>query len=62
MKLNDAQVAVNIDRFANTTAGTIPICLSEAVECGKIQRGDKVLMASFGAGWTWGSILMQWEA
>jgi 3-oxoacyl-[acyl-carrier-protein] synthase-3 len=62
MKLNDAQVAINIDRFANTTAGTIPICLSEAVECGKIQKGDKVLMASFGAGWTWGSILMQWEA
>jgi len=62
MKLNDAQVAVNIDRFANTTAGTIPICLSEAVEGGKIQKGDKVLLASFGAGWTWGSVLMQWEA
>jgi len=62
MKLDESRVVVNIDRFANTTAGTIPICLSEAVEGGRIQKGDKILMASFGAGWTWGSVLMQWEA
>src|SRR6185295_12947983 len=61
MKLNDSQVAINIDRFANTTAGTIPICLYEAVENKKILRGDKVLMATFGAGWTWGSLLLRWE-
>jgi 3-oxoacyl-[acyl-carrier-protein] synthase-3 len=61
MKLDDSQVAINIDRFANTTAGTIPICLSEAVENTKIIRGDKVLMATFGAGWTWGSLLLRWE-
>jgi 3-oxoacyl-[acyl-carrier-protein] synthase-3 len=61
MKLDDSQVAINIDRFANTTAGTIPICLSEAVENKKIVCGDKVLMATFGAGWTWGSLLLQWE-
>jgi 3-oxoacyl-[acyl-carrier-protein] synthase-3 len=54
-------VAINIDRFANTTAGTIPICLSEAVENKKIQKGDKVLMATFGAGFTWGSLLLRWE-
>jgi 3-oxoacyl-[acyl-carrier-protein] synthase-3 len=61
MKLDDSQVAINIDRFANTTAGTIPICLSEAIENKKVQKGDKVLMASFGAGWTWGSLLLRWE-
>jgi 3-oxoacyl-[acyl-carrier-protein] synthase-3 len=62
MGLDPAQVAINIDRFANTTAGTIPICLSEAVECGKVQRGDLLLLASFGAGFTWGSLLLRWEA
>jgi 3-oxoacyl-[acyl-carrier-protein] synthase-3 len=61
MNLEDAQVAVNIDRYANTTAGTIPICLSEAVESEQIIRNDLILMASFGAGFTWGSLLLRWE-
>lgn len=61
MKLDDSQVAINIDRFANTTAGTIPICLSEAVENKIIKKNDQVLMASFGAGFTWGSLLLRWE-
>jgi 3-oxoacyl-[acyl-carrier-protein] synthase-3 len=61
MGLTSAQVAVNIDRFANTTAATIPICLSEAVESKKIERGDLLVLASFGAGFTWGSLLMRWE-
>src|SRR5215471_7384419 len=61
MKLDDSQVAINIDRFANTTAGTIPICLSEAVENRVLKKADKVLMASFGAGFTWGSLLLRWE-
>jgi 3-oxoacyl-[acyl-carrier-protein] synthase-3 len=61
MKLEDSQVAINIDRCANTTAGTIPICLSESIENKRINRGDKILMATFGAGWTWGSLLLRWE-
>ena len=61
MALADSQVAVNIDRYANTTAGTIPICLSEAVESKKIRKNDLILMASFGAGFTWGSLLLRWE-
>ena len=61
LKLNDAQVAINIDRYANTTAGTIPICLSEAAEGGRIERGDLLLLASFGAGFTWGSLLLRWD-
>lgn len=61
MNLADDQVAINIDRYANTTAGTIPICLSEAVESKQIQRNDLIMMASFGAGFTWGSLLLRWE-
>jgi 3-oxoacyl-[acyl-carrier-protein] synthase III len=61
MGLHESQVAVNIDRYANTTAATIPICLSEAVESKQIQRKDLILLASFGAGFTWGSLLLRWE-
>ncbi len=61
MNLTDSQVAINIDRFANTTAGTIPICLSEAADSKRIQRNDLILLASFGAGFTWGSLLLRWE-
>lgn len=61
MGLNPAQVAINIDRYANTTAGTIPICLSEAIENKRIQPKDVILLASFGAGFTWGSLLLRWE-
>ena len=61
MGLAQSQVAINIDKYANTTAGTIPICLSEAVESKKIIKNDLILMASFGAGFTWGSLLLRWE-
>ena len=60
LHLDPAKVAVNIDRYANTTAGTIPICLSEASESGTIKSGDLLLLASFGAGFTWGSLLLRW--
>ncbi len=62
MQLSESQVAINIDRYANTTAATIPICLSEAIATNRVQRSDYVLMAAFGAGFTWGSILLRWEA
>ena len=61
MKLDPARVAINIDRFANTTAATIPICLSEAAENKTVKKGELVLLASFGAGFTWGSLLLSWE-
>jgi len=61
MKLEESQVAINIDRYANTTTGTIPICLSEAIESKTIRKNDNVLLASFGAGFTWGSLLLRWE-
>ena len=61
MGLHQEQVAVNIDRYANTTAGTIPICLSEASENKQVIKNDLILLASFGAGFTWGSLLLRWE-
>ena len=59
--ISKEKVLINIDKYGNTTAGTIPIALSEAVDNGKIKNGDYVLLSSFGAGFTWGSILLRWE-
>ena len=47
-------------RYGNTTAASIPIALSEAKKEGKIKKGDLVMMTAFGAGFTWGSVLMNW--
>ncbi len=60
MGLDESKVVLNIDRFANTTAATIPIGLAEAHEARRVRKGDLVLMASFGAGFTWGSLLLRW--
>ena len=51
---------VNVDRYGNTSAASIPIALHEAVEQGRIERGSNVLMVGFGAGLTWGSSLFRW--
>lgn len=59
--ISKEKVLINIDNYGNTTAGTIPIALSEAVDDGKIENGDYILLSSFGAGFTWGSILIRWE-
>ncbi len=60
LKLRDDQVVVNIDKYANTTAATIPICLCESYREGRLAKGDLVLLTSFGAGFTWGSVLLRW--
>ena len=54
------KVIINIDRFGNTTAGTIPIAMRTALEEGKMKKGDMVLIASVGAGFTSGATLMRW--
>jgi 3-oxoacyl-[acyl-carrier-protein] synthase-3 len=51
---------VNIDRYGNTSAASIPIALDEAVRGGRIEPGDVVLMAAFGAGLTWGASVVRW--
>ncbi len=58
--LNSEQVLININKYGNTTAGTIPIGISEATDDGTLEEGDLVLLAAFGAGFTWGSILLRW--
>jgi len=60
LKLREDQLAVNIERYANTTAATIPISLYESYSKGRLQKGDLVALASFGAGFTWGSVLLRW--
>ncbi len=60
MGLTEAQVYNNIMRYGNTTAASIPIALSEALQEGKIKKGDLVCLAAFGSGFTWASALMRW--
>jgi 3-oxoacyl-[acyl-carrier-protein] synthase-3 len=59
--LRDDQVYNNIMRYGNTTAASIPIALTEAWEEGKIKEGDNVVLAAFGSGFTWGSVIMKWS-
>ena len=61
MGLSKDKVMINIDRYGNTTAGTIPICLSELYKNHQIKRGDYLVLSSFGAGYTWGSVLVRWS-
>ena len=59
--LSEDHVVINIDRYGNTTAGTIPIAMQTAIDDGRLKKGDLVLLASFGAGFTCGSTLLRWE-
>ena len=58
--LSDEQVYNNITKYGNTTAASIPIALTEAWEEGKIKEGDTVVLAAFGSGFTWGSVIIKW--
>ncbi|MBX5482243.1 MAG: ketoacyl-ACP synthase III [Myxococcaceae bacterium] len=60
LELTDEQVFNNIQKYGNTTAASIPICLAEAIEARNVQRGDLVALAAFGAGFTWASALIRW--
>lgn len=59
-KLTEDQVYNNIMDYGNTTAASIPIALTEAWEKGKIKSGDTVVLAAFGSGFTWGSVIIKW--
>jgi 3-oxoacyl-[acyl-carrier-protein] synthase-3 len=54
------RVVINVDRYGNTSSGSIPLALADAVEEGRLARGDLVLMTGMGAGLTWGSGLIEW--
>ena len=59
-ELSNNQVFSNIEKYGNTTAASIPIALTEAWEQGKIKSGDIVVLAAFGSGFTWGSVIIKW--
>ena len=58
--LDDSKVMVNIDKYGNTTGGTIPLGLRDAMDQGRLRKGDLVLLAAVGAGYTTGGLLMRW--
>jgi 3-oxoacyl-[acyl-carrier-protein] synthase-3 len=58
--VDEQKVIINIERFGNTTAATIPLALNDAVCTGRLRKGDLVLLASVGAGFTVGAVLLRW--
>lgn len=60
LKLPPEKMHNNIQKYGNTTAATIPLCMKEALELGKIESGDLVCLVAFGAGLTWGSVILRW--
>jgi 3-oxoacyl-[acyl-carrier-protein] synthase-3 len=58
--LRDGNVIINIDRYGNTTAATIPLAMNTAIEEGKLKKGSLVMLASVGAGFTVGATLLRW--
>lgn len=58
--VSQEKVYINVDKYGNTSAASIPIALDEAHKTGRLQQGDIILFCSFGGGFTWGSLLMRW--
>ncbi|HEY8486863.1 MAG TPA: beta-ketoacyl-ACP synthase III [Limnochordales bacterium] len=60
LAIDDARIVVNIDRYGNTSAGSIGLALDEAVRDGRIREGQRLLMVAFGGGLTWGASVLRW--
>lgn len=58
MKISPDQVMINIQKYGNTTAATIPLCLYDYEK--QLKKGDNIILAAFGAGFTWGSVYLKW--
>ena len=58
MNLSKDKIIINIEKYGNTTAATIPLCLWEKEK--DLKKGDKLILSSFGAGFTWGAIYLKW--
>jgi 3-oxoacyl-[acyl-carrier-protein] synthase-3 len=58
--VDPGKVIINIERFGNTTAATIPLALNDAITSGRLKKGQLVLLASVGAGYTVGAVLLRW--
>lgn len=61
MGLSKDKVMINIHKYGNTTAATLPLCLSEWNENGQLKKGDNIILSSFGAGYTWGAVYLKWN-
>lgn len=61
MGITKDKVMVNIDKYGNTTAATIPLCLAEYYRDGKVKKGDNLILSAFGAGYTWGAMYLTWS-
>jgi 3-oxoacyl-[acyl-carrier-protein] synthase-3 len=61
MGIDRSKVMINIEKYGNTTAATIPLCLSEWWERGQLRRDQNVILSAFGAGYTWGAIYLRWS-
>ncbi|MBI5731606.1 MAG: ketoacyl-ACP synthase III [Ignavibacteriales bacterium] len=61
MGISKDKVMINIDRYGNTTAATIPLCLTEYYRDGKVKKGDNLILSAFGAGYTWGAMYLTWS-
>ena len=60
LKLPEEKVFINIQKYGNTTAASIPIALCEALDEGRVKKGDLVCLTAFGSGFTWGSVLFRY--
>jgi 3-oxoacyl-[acyl-carrier-protein] synthase-3 len=58
MGLTSEKVMINIQRYGNTTAGTIPLCLSDWES--QLKKGDNIILSAFGGGFTWGAVYLKW--
>ena len=58
--LKKSQVMINIQKYANTTSATLPICIADAVENNILNKGDNILLSTFGAGFSWGAMYLKW--
>lgn len=56
----DSQILTNLSEYGNTSAGSIPLALDEAVRAGKVKKGDVIACAGFGAGLSWGSAILRY--
>ena len=59
--ISKEKVLKNISEYGNTSAGSIPLALAEAVKQGKVKKGDIIAIAGFGAGLSWGSVIIKWS-
>lgn len=60
MGIEKDKVFLNLEKYGNTSASCIPVALSQAVESGRIKKGDKIVLVGFGGGLTWGAALIEW--